>query len=520
MYRACIANCLFLLLHFSGVAQSSFRGVVIEDSVSKSPIYQAAVKVLENGTEVAKLTTYFDGAFTYPTKKGKVYEFIVSVAGTKDVSVNVITDKRGVPTPASAYFTMRKDGLRLVGRVKDVISNMPIDKADVILKDVQTREETRFTTNIDGLYNLKLKYETNYRVSIDKRSPGIINRYEDTVFFVSTIGFNIPLDYELDIALQRAKQLTNRTEYAPAPSKPASKPIIEVKAAEAPPKAEEKVVAKPEVKEGTKKEVAPIDNKQTQKAANEVIAVKEEKAPSKTTDYSQVEMPDKPSKEKKKKEKKDSKNDEINEAIKVAKEVEKTKKEEEKALAKNKSKETKEPKEVNVEEKKTEPKKIETKVDKTPAPSPPVNNTPPQKQERVEDKIVEKLEQKIVQKTNETAPPKPSFAVIIYFAKNAAYITDFSKGKLLPVLQQLKANPNVKITLNAHAGKEETDPSNLCLKRLSSIKTHFISNGITADRVAVKNNSNNIPFNDCHITGGCAEQTLILNRRIEVQLVE
>ena len=225
MFRACISNCLFLLLHFSAVAQSSFRGVVIEDSVSKSPIYQAAVKVLENGAEVAKLTTYFDGGFTYPTKKGKVYEFTVSVAGTKDITVNVITDKRGIPTPASAYFTMRKDGLRLVGRVRDVVSNMPIDKADVILKDVQTREETRFTTNIDGLYNLKLKYETNYRVSIDKRSPGIINRYEDTVFFVSTIGFNLPLDYELDIALQRAKQLTNRTEYSASPSKPASKPL-------------------------------------------------------------------------------------------------------------------------------------------------------------------------------------------------------------------------------------------------------------------------------------------------------
>ena len=88
------------------------------------------------------------------------------------------------------------------------------------------------------------------------------------------------------------------------------------------------------------------------------------------------------------------------------------------------------------------------------------------------------------------------------------------------MLQQLKANPKAKITLNAHAGKEETDPSNLCLKRLSSVKIHFTSNGITADRVAVKNNSNNIPFNECHITGGCAEQTLILNRRIEVQLVE
>ncbi len=494
MFRACIASCLFFLLHFSAVAQGSFRGVVIEDSISKSPIYQAAVKVLENGTEVAKLTTYFDGAFTYPTQKGKVYEFTVSVAGTKDVTVNVITDKRGTPTPASAYFTMRKDGLRLVGRVKDVVSNMPIYKADVILKDVQTREETRFTTNIDGLYNLKLKYETNYRVSIDKRSPGIINRYEDTVFFVSTVGFNLPLDYELDIALQRAKQLTNRTEYSAVPSKPASKPIIEVKAADAPQKVEEKIVAKPEIKD--------------------------DKIPAKTADYSQIEMPDKPIKEKQKTEKKEVKNDEIKEAIKVAKELEKKKKEEEKALAKNKPKKEKAPKEIKVEEKKTDTKKTEAKVEKTPAASQPANNTPPQKQERIEDKIVEKLEQKIVQKTNETAPPKPAYAAIINFAKNAAYITDFSKSKLTPVLQQLKANPKAKIVLNVHAGKEEAEPESLCLKRFTTVKQHFTSNGIAADRITVKNNSNNIPVNDCHITGDCAEQALILNRRIEVQLIE
>jgi outer membrane protein OmpA-like peptidoglycan-associated protein len=486
MFRALIAFSFFFLLHFSAVAQS-FRGVVIEDSLSKTPIYQATIKVRENGTEVAKLSTYFDGAFTYPTQKGKVYEFTATVPGTKDITINVITDKRGNPSPASAYFFMRKDGLRLVGRVKDVVSNMPIDNATVVLKDVQTREETRFTTNIDGLYNLKLKYETNYRVSIDKRSPGIINRFEDTVFFVSTIGFNLPLDYELDIVLQRAKQLTNRTEYTSLPeSKPASKPIVEVVAT--PQKTEEKI--------------APAENKQTQKTKSETTVAKTALTVDNTAQ------------EKKKKE-------EIKDALKAAKELEKKKKKEEKALAKNKLKQEKFSKETTLEAKKANTTKTELKTTKTNPPSQVENNTTaPPKTERVEQKIVEKLEQRMVQQTREVEPQKSEFAAVINFAKNAAYITDFSKGKLLPLLQQLKANSKTKIVLNAHAGKEETQPESLCTKRLTIVKQHFIANGIAADRILVKNNSSNSPFNDCHISGNCAEQLLILNRRIELKLVE
>ena len=73
-----------------------------------------------------------------------------------------------------------------------------------------TRQEDRQTTGVNGQYNFKLDYETNYRVSIDKRSAGVFNKYRDTTFYVSTIGFNQPLDYKLDINL--TKDLTQHNE--------------------------------------------------------------------------------------------------------------------------------------------------------------------------------------------------------------------------------------------------------------------------------------------------------------------
>ncbi len=485
-------------------SQGVFKGVVLEDSVTRTPVYQAKVSVRENNIEVARLLTYFDGSFTYPTQKGKVYEFTASVPGTKDVSVSVVSDKRGMPAPASHSFVMRRDGLRLVGRVKDAVSGMPIDKAEVVLKDVQTREETRFTTNIDGLYNLKLKYETNYRVSIDKRSPGIVNRYEDTVFFVTTIGFNQPLDYELDIALRRAQQLTNRTEYVPQPSKPATKPVVEVKVPAAEPSAKVQAEKEASLPPKTTESVKPKSDEQPKK--DEVKATPKVEVEKKSVPAEQpVAKQQKP-----KKQKEEKKVDETKEAIKQArvleKENKKKKRDEDKSAAKQPA------------EKPVKPsKQPEQKAVAQPLPPQPQPAAP--RVEKVEEKVVERLEEKLNRKAVETQLPPPP-PTIIYFAKNAAYITDFSKSKLLPLIEQLKANPKLKANVNVHAGKDEANPDELCNKRNTLIKQFFAQNGIGAERFAIKNNGASQPANDCHVKGGCAEQVLILNRRIEIVITE
>jgi len=95
----------------------------------------------------------------------------------------------------------------------------------VILKNVMTRKEERQTTGADGSFNFKMEYETNYKVSFDKRSPGIMNIYKDTSFYVSTVGFNEPLDYRVYLRLEPADEIIEPIEdYNPART-PANKTL-------------------------------------------------------------------------------------------------------------------------------------------------------------------------------------------------------------------------------------------------------------------------------------------------------
>jgi outer membrane protein OmpA-like peptidoglycan-associated protein len=225
-----VISILFCITHSN--AQYTFTGRVLEDSTDKTPVYQATVAVTENNQPIGSVSTYFDGAFAIGVKAGKSYTLKISSPGLKDRQISFLTDKKGHADIAPPTLILIKDGLRLVGRVIDDKTNLPISRATVILKDVQTRTETYSTSGSDGMYNLKLNFETNYRVFVDKRSPGIFNQYEDTSFFISTVGFTLPLDYRLDIRLEKAeKLLPSYGDYEdPAQKTIKAKPIIDVKA--------------------------------------------------------------------------------------------------------------------------------------------------------------------------------------------------------------------------------------------------------------------------------------------------
>ena len=126
---------------------------------------------------------------------------------------------------------MQKDGLRLSGFVMDQAQDIPIQDVNIILRNVMTRNEIKYVTGSDGAYNLKMDYETNYTLRIDKMSPGILNKYSDTSLIISTVGFNTPADFRLDIKLRPASgYMTPRPEYDPTanPDNKNIKPVIMV----------------------------------------------------------------------------------------------------------------------------------------------------------------------------------------------------------------------------------------------------------------------------------------------------
>lgn len=500
--------CCVLTLTQLAFSQAVFKGIVCEDSSAQSPLFQAQVFVLANGAEVLKLSSDFDGTFGIKTAKNTFYSVKVVYPGCKEVSLEFQTDKKGNPTPATAIFVMKKDGLRLVGKVLDAITKMPIERADVILKDIQTREEIRFTTGKDGSYNLKLRYETNYRVSIDKRSPGIVNRYEDTVFFVSTLGFNQPLDYALDIVLRPAQQLTNRTEYAPIPNKPASKPIIEVKPTlkpdglasdlQEPKNAAQSFEDKQALNH---REFKEINTDQIAKNKKESLKEKTTKQQESTESKENVDAKSGTAKneiddsfENLSKKKQRQKNLRPQKDIAIKKKVQEDK--------------TNAPNFRNDPALKQANSQIQEPQPKSPSAS-AFQNT--QKVDSAKLQVESSVSGKNLIKS-----PLVKIATTIYFVKNASFITEFSKSKLKQVIDEMKKDTTRQLLLSVHASSDEQNAEMLCQTRLVAVKQFLVQNGISLERVAEKLNGNTVPVNDCHITNDCPEQKWILNRRLEV----
>lgn len=223
---------LLLLLSAASLAAQDFYGMVKKADSLGTPIYQASVEVMESGKPFKSIKTYFDGTFKFTPNKEQSYIVKISYDGYKDTTYMFTTNGKGVPSAQNVNVRLKKDGMRLMGVIKGSDENFPIKEATIVLRNVMTRKEERQTTGIDGRFNFKLDYETNYKVSIDKRSVGILNRYKDTSFYVATIGFNLPLDYKIDIILDPlfAAVTTPREGYDPTKANNANiKPVIEVK---------------------------------------------------------------------------------------------------------------------------------------------------------------------------------------------------------------------------------------------------------------------------------------------------
>ena len=204
---------ILLLCSQSTMAQDLI-GKVTDQDAAQTPLYMAEVDQIQNGKIIASYKTYFDGTYHLKVTPGQTYQLRASFPGRTDTTVSISVDKHGALYTGTVYISLRKDGMRLTGYVLDGAQDLPIRDACIILRNVMTRKEERHTTGTDGSYNLKMDYETNYTFKIDKMSPGIINKYQDTSFNISTIGFNKPLDFRLDIRLRPSTENTTpRPEY-------------------------------------------------------------------------------------------------------------------------------------------------------------------------------------------------------------------------------------------------------------------------------------------------------------------
>ena len=186
---------------------------------------------MQEGKVIASYKTYFNGTYRLKVKPNQTYQLKMHFGGREDTTVTIITDKHGTVISGTLSVVLHKDGLRLMGYIIDRMEDIPIKEAGLILKNVMTRREDKYFTDVNGYYNLRMDFETNYSLKVDKRSPGIMNKYQDTSFNISTIGFNQALDFRFDIKLGPSTSTTTaRKDYDPhsIPSNKNLKPVIQV----------------------------------------------------------------------------------------------------------------------------------------------------------------------------------------------------------------------------------------------------------------------------------------------------
>lgn len=223
---------LFILLICSLRAVSQELAGKISDSDSAgTALYQAVVTQSQAGKTIATYKTYFDGTYHVKVKPNQIYQLTASYPGRKDSTVSIAVDRNGTLIGGTVLIALKKNGLRLMGYVLDRDEDLPIKDAGIVVRNVMTRREEKYFTDVNGYYNLKMDFETNYTFKIDKRSPGIINKFQDTSFNISTIGFNQPLDFRFDIKLGPAEGFIKaRPQYDPyaKPENKNLKPVVEV----------------------------------------------------------------------------------------------------------------------------------------------------------------------------------------------------------------------------------------------------------------------------------------------------
>ncbi|RXR20683.1 hypothetical protein EQG63_01750 [Flavobacterium amnicola] len=108
----------------------------------------------------------------------------------------------------------------------------------------------------------------------------------------------------------------------------------------------------------------------------------------------------------------------------------------------------------------------------------------------------------------------------IYFDYNKASIKKESTLSLNKIYDALTANPEMKITVNAHTDSRGSDTYNLILsdKRAASALQYLIKKGIDPSRIVSKGYGETMPLSNCK--SNCTEKEFETDRRVEFVIIK
>ena len=255
MYKYFFSLLLFVAFSFHTTAQT-YNARVFKCDAERVAVFQASYTVFKDGVFLEEGKTYFDGGLSIPYNLKSKYKITVSYPGYKDTTLVFNPSENKTTTTKIDTVCLQKNGMRLFGKLMNAAQDLPVKDAVLVLRNIMTRSEVFLTTTLDGYFNFKLDFETNYQLKVDKYSPGILNTFQDTSFYISTIGFTLPLDFKLDIYLTKARGYTNPREVSYTFDSSKIKPVLTLSKSHVDTliKLEDPIVASNEIKAKTQAE--------------------------------------------------------------------------------------------------------------------------------------------------------------------------------------------------------------------------------------------------------------------------
>ncbi|MGB0839972.1 MAG: carboxypeptidase regulatory-like domain-containing protein, partial [Chitinophagales bacterium] len=174
-------------------------GIVV-DCVTDEPIDGSEVQLMENGRLMQRRKSNANGQFTFPISPGKEYEVKAEKATYEPNQIDVSTIGMN-GTQIDVKIPLCQDGpkelCKLSGTITVEQNQIPLPNANVILTNVVTKEEQKFTTGEDGQYIFEVEPNTDYTLYATKQY------YFSVTEAVSTVGQdcskNVPLSVDIPI---------------------------------------------------------------------------------------------------------------------------------------------------------------------------------------------------------------------------------------------------------------------------------------------------------------------------------
>ncbi|WP_457609642.1 carboxypeptidase regulatory-like domain-containing protein [Lutibacter sp.] len=170
----------------------TLNGIVL-DKITKLPIANTQVILLERGNEVLKKLTNDTGKFFFKVNCASKYEIVTAHKQYKTNSIKLSINKARNTTNSISFNLEKKDCIQTItGIIRDKTTKKPLPNTTISLYQ-NNNVINSYTVGEDGIYTLKLNCSSTYKLSVFK------NNYLESFQLKTNTQNNQILNLNIDI---------------------------------------------------------------------------------------------------------------------------------------------------------------------------------------------------------------------------------------------------------------------------------------------------------------------------------